>query len=186
MENISKHQDLASGAFNKVVGQPASEEEAALVRACGDLVYVDKFMFVYTYDRKLYCMQPDQPLRDEVTELLGPETPEMRFADPELGREKLHPTAREAYEDHRERMKDPAKFELDYDPAEVLHLVHELAYSLRELYSDMKETQYPAGNTDFHKRTRMLVEASDLLDRYKNEYLGGSWDEHDEQDQLYR
>ena len=174
MENTSKHRDSVSNQSNPVFGpfdgKDINAEETYAARSLGELVYVDKFMFVYAWNGRLYCMEPPDDLKDEVTELLGNDV--------------------ETTLDWDRGMADPppaeAKHEVDYNPAEVLHLMHELAYSLRELYSNMKDMIHRTPLFEAGTAIGHLNEAHDLLERYKNEYLGGSWNEQDEQDQLYR
>ena len=103
-------------------------------------------------------MEPEQSLKDEVTELLG----------------------------HDVETREEVALDVPWDPAEVLHLIHEMAYSLRELYSTNKELMKVVPSVFGANKLRQFNEAHDLLERYKDEYLGGSWEDHDKQDQLYR
>lgn len=139
--------DIALGDF------VLSDEVFEFIRKHFTPVWADEFMTMYMIDG---CMYIDRPHEDERNE-------EVEKPDPLA----MYPEQRE---------QEAAHSHIDYDPAVVLHLMHELAWSLREVH-ELYKSELLGRNRQFtEKEYRALEEARDLLVRYRDEYNGGSWE----------
>lgn len=175
----------------------ASDEECALARLCGTLVYADGFLFVYRYDGSLYVMAPPEGLRNEVVSAIEefenehgrePEEITIESLQPHefttevlgmiFGNDSMNTMLSEAQEEC-----ETAPVEYNYDPAVLMQLTHEMAYCLKEtrefLSSRMDVSLFSQGEHE------SIMEGGDLLDRYAKEY-GIEWPEYEKQDALLR
>ena len=80
-------------------------------------------------------------------------------------------------------MTETAHPEFDFDPAVLMHLSHELAYTLRQV-SQLYNRRI-ANRVFTQEEYCALRDARDILEVYATEY-GVDWAEFDEQDQNLR
>lgn len=129
MENTSKPQDSNHQSVGNI--------ESKIVREKGDLVYADGSLFVYQHDDRLYVMEPPDELNESVSKAIDHhyecvgnlEKEAYRRVEKGHGEPGLEPTfggdtCQE--EDAKAPVSDV------FDPAVVMHAIHEMAYSLRE------------------------------------------------------
>jgi hypothetical protein len=167
MENTSKHQ-FFDGEWPQV-----NQDTAADARRYGDLVWADGNLFVYNYKGALYVMEPPEELTAEIIGALE-DHPAYRTDESPVQLE---------LEFESQAENETAPVYSNYDPAVLMHLTSELAYSLRETCSFLRDRM--VGTRFTMQEHNAVMAANDLLGVYAEEY-GVDWSDLDEQDKLLR
>jgi hypothetical protein len=167
--------------------------ELRRARQYGDLVWADKYLFAYQYNGKIYVMEPPDDLFEQVCDILEDhplynEAPRVEISEDRtttaledsihdalvggagvLKFEYIEPEDFNACvfgECQPETEEAPVSF--DYDPAVVMQLTSELAWSLKEIRNILSRELI---NRPFTMQEHeALHEATDLLDRYRVEF----------------